>query len=417
MRILRVVAGALAFLCMTLPALADVGLNKLTQCDDIGRLWSQLRSDGPAFSGGCREPSGRVERAIFNGLGGRIQHIDLCFLRQSPAAFLDSFSCSYTWNGPNSAGLFCIRETPKQDVSNYLENHDTQYIQVVKHYLDEASSCLKGHGDSSVAPATLAPVPLQTVAQYAFGFVMTERAGAGGSVAIHGYAMANPALGINSQSAFEFVSLYSAPNDDTQSADSDVETQNLGEWSLAVDHATKFTEEMDKGFRRQNIPATVYARIFTVRKISGAMDDDAKKNKRLVEWSTILVTELEHHDFEKFTRPQLDSAHVGSIDEIKRRIKESLPYGERQSQPIELGDQFFALIDEWSPDCAGKNGGFGALVTSIKPRALVGSDNGGLMVMLWGVERCSGHGTNTTEFVDDVSRSLQDRLTRAMGEQ
>lgn len=416
MRLSQVVAGLALFLCTTLPAIAEIELDKLTQCDDIARLWSELRSDGSTFSGGCRQPSGPVERAIFNRLGGHVQHIDLCFLRQSPAHFLDTFSCSYTWNGPDSAGLFCMRATSKQDVTDYLEKHDTQYIRPVKQYLDSASACLKGQGDSSRAPSSLAPVPLLSVGQFAFGFVATKRSDTGASVVIHGYATADPALGMSSQSAFEFVSFYTAPNDEAQTSDADVETRTIGDWSLEVDHASKLSEAMDKGFRQQHIRASVYARVFTVRKVDGAIDDDARKDRRLREWSEALLTELQHHDFEQFSQSQLESAHVGGIDEIKRHLKESLPYGQRNKQPFVLGDQFFALLDEWSPDCAGKNGGFGALVISTKPRPLVGSDNGGLLVILWGVDRCSDQGGNTTEFVDDVLQSLEDRLAQVIGE-
>lgn len=404
--------SALLLVVLATPANASVELDKLTQCADLRGLWAQLHSGDPTFAQRCSSPVGLVQRAMVPKFKQR-GSIDLCFLSTPPANFLNAFQCSYTWNSADSAGLLCVREIPKLDLDDYFHHHDeAQYSARINDYLNAASRCANGHGDSTVAKSSLSPVAV--IASFKFGFVLTSRTTTGSDMAVHGYATIDPAIGVNPQSALEFVSVFVAPMNPP--LDDDNQIRQVGDWSVSVDQGKKLKEVMDEGFRKLGVPVLTFARLFEVKKVSGKDDNDAVKNTQLSAWADLAADTLRHSDFEAFTKEDFQHAHLHGLEDIRSRMRQGIAYGFRDNGTVVIGDKFIIMKNEWSPPCATTaDGGLGAGIMTIKPHAEIASDHGSVLVMIYGIGACARRASETAAYIEKLLDEAETDLIKNMG--
>lgn len=407
----NMIAASFALLTMISPVYAVVNFDRLTQCTDIQRIWSELRTGDPPFAQRCSQPEGPLQRRIA-AQAGHSSLLDLCFLGQPPAAFLSGFQCEYTWSSEVSAGVECFRYAATSDISDYFAHHDDRYAGEVSRYLASASACIGPRGDAAVAPRTLASPVITSLAKYEFGFVATLRSGAESAVALHGYATLDPAVAGNGPGAIEFVSIFIGPLPDSAHPDS-VPTQRIGNWSVSIDPADEMREAMERGFRSQaHLRVIVGVRAFGIKRTSGGYEEDPAKLARLTEWEEALAKALMHHDFEPISDEDMRRAHAPTASDIQDRIQNSLPYTYRQNGPVRIASKIVVLMNTWSPSCVKRGGGFGAAVMALRPQPLVKEDNGTVMVIVYGIQSCGTESLRT--YLDDVLKDSEDDLKRAL---
>jgi hypothetical protein len=261
----------------------------------------------------------------------------------------------------------------------------------------------------------LAPAPVTWVSKYQFGFVLTSRSATSAEMAVQGYAMIDPAVGADPGNALEFVAIAVGPTEGISNKQG-VETKAVGVWSVSIDHDSEAKKQFERAFRALHVPVRAFVRGFEVKRVGGTPDTDARKNQRLLDWEDVMSGTLGHSDFEEFTNSEFRHAHIQGMEDIRQQVKKSIAYGWRDNGPVELGDKFVMMKNEWSPSCTQEDGGLGAAVMYVKPRAEVQSDNGSLVLMVYGVGSCARGTPETTQYIDKVLDATEADLLRSMGE-
>ena len=100
--------------------------------------------------------------------------------------------------------LTCLRAALSRDIQDYKENYVLSYSRAVATYLQSASQCDAGNGDSTIAVRTLLPYSVSLVARFEFGFALPFGGSlVGRSLFIHGYGSVDPSITGN-ETAVEF---------------------------------------------------------------------------------------------------------------------------------------------------------------------------------------------------------------------
>jgi hypothetical protein len=187
-------------------ARTEIRLDKLTECDDIERVYSLLKAQPTVALSDCRAPRGRLESALVLRTGGDAS--PLCFLRTSPAAFLNSFSCVRFNSKPatGAAEVTCFRAAALPDIRAYKEYYAERFAKIESNYLAAAEKCSVSAGDSASAAISNFPPGASMLARFELGFITSLGSGRpSDSMIFHGYGETDPAIGPGAPSAIEVV--------------------------------------------------------------------------------------------------------------------------------------------------------------------------------------------------------------------
>jgi hypothetical protein len=193
-------APALAAL-LAFSATAQVRLDRLTACDDIGDVYRTVES-GRASDSGCGVPATPLDATLVRVAGDAVH---LCF-EKWPQPVLQGFSCVIDADSPANV-LVCMRPARLADLQAYKVAHDASGGAAGAEYGSKARACPLYHGDVGPAQPTLMPPLLATIARFDFGFI--ARLGEGepaGAYVTHGFAYVDPSLD-DAPDAVEFVYL------------------------------------------------------------------------------------------------------------------------------------------------------------------------------------------------------------------
>jgi hypothetical protein len=401
----------LACLCFTTVTWAQVGFNKLTQCEDIRSIWSELRSGDPHFAQRCGPPSGPFERMISNSLSGSPM-ADFCFISTPPAPFLKGFQCVYTWSSPESSGLDCLRGISGQGVADYLKHHEDTYKNDVVSYLSRAAACVTDGGDATVAPRSIASGLASHFSDFQFGFVLTARGQTEGMIAVHGFANIDKSKINTADDSIEFVNLFTGPTPNPKLRPGPPWEQ-IGHWSVQVDPANDAATITERGIRAQtHIRVVVGIRAFSIKRTSDDYNSEAEKRRNLREWQDALAKSLMRNDFEKATEEQLRQAGVPPTAQLRDRLNSAISSSFGRDARIRVGDDLMVLENTWSPRCTKKGGGFNAMIFPIDPQPLIKEDNGGVFLMVMGLLSCGSEDLrdHVRDLLDDAEAELKKSL-------
>lgn len=363
-------------------AFGGINLDRLNACDDIATLNESLRSTPMPKSSECRSPIGALENSLYERSGGR--HTALCFLRSTPAPFLEGFSCAQT-PSKTGAAITCFRSARLADIKFYKENYKDRFADLVSKYQVSASKCTVTNGNATVAVPTTFPPLLTFISTFEFGFISPlgedRRTD---SFVQHGYASTAPSIAGEAPSALEYVYLLIGT---TPYASND-KKQTIGDWVVNVDESEEADKEFSKEFRKRNIPMIINSTSYHLENLAGSNYSLSEKLKLIDGLQNVIVKGYEDEGFEEMSDDYLKSETGRNRDELITDFAKLIPYG--TAVPMKLGRTIHILMNEKRPSCTRNGAGVvGVYLFSFQPVSEVESDFGDIVIMVAGIGDCS----------------------------
>lgn len=395
------------------PVFGDVRLDVLTRCNDIASVNTALQHWSSGMSG-CRSPSGRLERTLYQRVGGA--DAGLCFLSAAPADFLDSYSCVRTAH-EGAVSLDCFRPAEIADVHAYQARFADSYAALANQYETAASRCDATNGNAVAAmPTTFSPL-LSMIAKMEFGF--TSPLGTGRmtkSYVQHGFASLDPSMDGVTIRAIEYVSFLV----NGSIFKSNAHIRSVGSWQLEVDAGDSIVKAMNNAFVQHDLPVGVKGNWIALTNGSAqerTSDEKADVLRRLMKE---LVKRYEIEGFRDIPDDALRRATGRSRDDFARMpLEQGVPYGRRRMLTPDSVRNVHVMANTRRPACTEEDGGVVmAVALTMAPPPEVASDYGSVLVTIVGVGACSHLSrSSTSKYVDGLLDLAGDSVEAILGQE
>lgn len=406
----RLLAGCFAWMSC---AQAGVNLDKLTACDDIASLYDSLKARPVAAREACRAPGNALENALLARTG--LDASALCFLRSTPAPFLEGFTC-FRPRVKTGASLVCFRPAAAEDIKQYKRQHDEGKLRVpVSNYLSAASACRASKGDSSAARATTFPALLLHISSFELGFItpLGRDRLSDGSV-LHAYAPTDPSLAGAPPSAIEVVYLIAGAPVYSPAT----KTVKVGDWTVRVDHSKEQEEAFNREMRKKRAPLMIDMTTFDLESATTANPPISARLSFINDLQKAIQRSLEDEGFETQSESKIRAATGKSPAEMVEEISRSIPFGARRNSPVKMAPTLIFLLNERRPQCArGGDGAMAAYLMAVQPVPDVRSDYGDVGLIILGMGACARSTTTSTRnyidgLIDEATTQLVATLRR-----
>jgi hypothetical protein len=395
------------------PAHAELVLDKLTACNDIERVYTTLKAQPRVALSDCRPPRDGLESALASRAGAGASQ--LCFLRTSPAAFLDSFSCVrfISNTATPAADVTCFRAASLRDIQAYKEQYAERFARIESQYLAAAQKCAVSGGDSSNSAPVLFPPVASMLARFQLGFSASLGSGRPSDSSIfHGYGETDPEIRTSAPSAIEVVSVivnsparHSVP----------VNSRTVGDWLLQVDDTATLEREMNERYARADPPMRFSVIGYNLaREGPHGMTASAKLSVTGSLHDSI-AEELQADGFEQLSESELRRQTGKSSEELVRDItRNSVPFGSRDHS-VKFSNSFRMLLKETGLSCTRRGrGAVAAYLMGTQPFAGVQRDFGDILLIVARMGACSAN-SEARSYVKGLLDGATEDILGALG--
>lgn len=389
-------------------AAAELPLDRIDACEELRDAATWIASTTVQPPSSCRPAHGPIEEAIRAvALQGSAP---VCFLRSSTRLVPETFQC-LRFDTDDAASLVCYRPFSASIVTDYMRDYKERYSQQAAAYLARAGKCSVSNGDASVAPAGLFPQILTYVGRQQFAYIsLLGKTDPPNAAAIHGFAIASPAVRQQGIEAFEYFSVYQSKarlNIDAQQA------ETIESWRLLSDELKNKTGEIEKLYLRLGVSVQIRVALFEVerdlsaRPYTGTLSPTA-------EAAELLTAKLLADDFEEASSADLKQV-LGPDGSLVNHFRSLRPFG---GAPIEhfgsnwRGKMFVKRTNE---ECThARRGAFAVQI--IYSDGVSGQKDryGNLMVMAEGMGQCGVRSAEQIGYLDTLMRESREALVTAL---
>ena len=388
-------------------------LDKLTACADIERVYTALKAAPKVSPSECRPPRAGLEATLASRAGAGASR--LCYLRASPAAFLDSFSCVRFIADTATSGaadMTCFRAAAMRDVQDYKERYAERFARIESQYLAAAQKCAVSAGDSGNAAPVIFPPVASMLASFQLGFVASLGSGRpSDSSVFHGYGSTDPSISGSAPSAIEVVSvIVNSP----ARRSVPLSSAAVGDWLLEVDDTATLEREMNDRY------ADAGARMrFSVASVNLAREGPhgVTQSAKLALTSSIhdsIARELEADGFEQMSESEILRNTGKSSKEIAREMgMNSVPFGSRD-RGVRLSESFRMLLKETGFSCTRQGrGAIAVYLTGTQPTAGVERDFGDITLIAARMGACS-YNSDARSYINGLIGNTLDHIRDAL---
>jgi hypothetical protein len=398
----------------TSDTIAQVAFDKLTQCEDITRLYEQLRAH--AVGDSCRDPQEALERTLKERLNPQDEDI-LCFLPRPPAPFLARFRCLSSRN-KESDSLLCIAPSSAREVTNPVLRDDESYQTRAAAYVKAAAKCPASNGDAALgAPYTIAPPFLMYVARYEFGFILSLGEGKKtASSVVHGFATVDPQIPGVSTGAVEFIYMLVGGMAGPPLREGQAEGE-IGVFKVTTDKSDQEARVVKELMRRRGVASAFFEQrdyAITADPDEETDTDPQQKTRWLESWRDAVIEALQKEHFDRVSEQLIRSETGQSLDALMYdSIAQHVPYGQRDRIQPPVGPP--AVMMNRSFSCSRTpNGAMFAMVLAISPIPEEDTDYGSLWFSVYGGGLCDDQVPRVRKFIDRVVDEAYSALTDAI---
>jgi hypothetical protein len=365
---------------------SEIRLDKLNDCGDIERVYLSLKAHPLVSPAECRAPRDRLELALAARAGSNAS--PLCFLRTSPATFLNSFSC-VRFNSRSATGaadVTCFRAAALSDIRTYQEFYAERFARSEANYLAAAQKCSVSAGDSAnAAPSNFPPIA-SMLARFELGFVTSLGSGRpSDSLVFHGYAETDPEIGAGAPDAIEVVQMI--VNSPVKLSVPSI-VKKVGNWTIEVEDLATAESDINRQFAQSGAPIRFSFNIYNIVREGPHTMSRSAKEALMSSLHDSVTTELETEGFAELSEAEMKQQTGKSADDLLRQITSGLPFG--HDPRIRLTGTFRILVKETGLPCArGERGAVAAYLMGTQPIEGVQRDFGSILFMVGRLGACS----------------------------
>jgi hypothetical protein len=396
------------------PARGELVLDKLTACSDIARVYEALKAQPRVALSECRPPRDGLESVLASRSGAGASQ--LCFLRTSPAAFLDSFSCVrfITNTATNAAEVTCLRAASLRDIQSYKAQYAERFAVIESQYLVAAQRCqVGGGGDTANSAPVLFPPVASMLARFQLGFSASLGPGRPAASSIfHGYGETDPEIGPRMPSAIEVVAVivnsparHSVPKS----------SRTVGDWVLQVEDTTAFEKEVNERYARA-APTMRFNVIGYTLARDGQHGMTASSKLSFTDGlHDSIVEDFEGDGFEQLSDRELRRQTGKSSEELAREVsRNSTPFGGRDHS-VKLSSSFRMLLKETGLSCTRRGrGAVAAYLMGTQPSAGVQRDFGDILLMVARMGACADS-SEARSYVEELLEKSTEVIVGSLG--
>lgn len=285
--------------------------NRMSACHDVEQVHRRLKQHPKTALSSCRAPHNSLESGIAKfTVPAEIGRV--CFLSESPAPFMDGFSC-YQQSGRYDAVL-CMRPTDPKLIEEQKSDKNTA---IGADYMARTAACATDI-EASIAMPTLTPWALSRVAKFAFGYVRSLGSGqpADGQM-VHGVATIIRPDSYGGVTAIEYISMYSRSTAVDLGRDQSTarEPRKYGEWLVEVDDSVHYDAELNRLLKAKRMPAWVVQRQVTIQREPGSKTGSTTREAQVQRWQRTLGKAFTDEGFKRIPESDLtDENGRGVLD-------------------------------------------------------------------------------------------------------